>query len=129
MALKRIIDGAYLLPLGSANAVLLDGGSELALVDAGFPDKADVVWKAVEQLGRKREDIRHLIFTHGHPDHIGSAAAIVRGTGATTYMHALDAPFADWRPLSPHVPVSRVDAKNSLSLRVATGRNDGACDH
>jgi glyoxylase-like metal-dependent hydrolase (beta-lactamase superfamily II) len=105
MALKQIINGAYLLRLGNANSVLLDGGSELALVDAGFPDKADVVWKAVEQLGRKREDIRHLIFTHGHPDHIGSAAAIVRETGATTYMHALDAPFAEsggpFRPMSP----------------------------
>ena len=38
--LKKIVEGAYLLPLGSANAVLLDGGSELALADAGFPDKA-----------------------------------------------------------------------------------------
>lgn len=105
MALKQIVKGAYLLPLGNANTVLLDGGSELALVDAGFPNKADLVWKAVEQLGRKRKDIRHLIFTHGHPDHIGSAAEIVRETGATTYMHALDAPFAEaggpFRPMSP----------------------------
>jgi glyoxylase-like metal-dependent hydrolase (beta-lactamase superfamily II) len=105
MALKQIIDGAYLLPLGNANSVLLDDGSELAIVDAGFPGKVDVVWNAVEQLGRKRRDIRHLIFTHGHPDHIGSAAAIVRETGATTYMHALDAPLAEsggpFRPMSP----------------------------
>ena len=38
-------------------------------------------------------------------DHIGSAAAIVRETGATTYMHALDAPFAEaggpFRPMNP----------------------------
>jgi glyoxylase-like metal-dependent hydrolase (beta-lactamase superfamily II) len=103
--MKQIIDGAYLLPLGNANAVLLDDGSALALVDAGFPDKADVVWQAVKALGRKREDIRQLIFTHGHPDHIGSGAAIVRETGATTYMHALDAPLAEaggpFRPMSP----------------------------
>ena len=95
MTLKRIIDGAYLLGLGNANAILLDGGTELTLVDAGFPAKADVVWDAVNQLGRKRADIRHLVFTHGHPDHIGSAAAIVRETGATTYMHGLDAPYAE----------------------------------
>ncbi len=105
MTMKRIIDGAYLLGMGNANAVLLDDGAELTLVDAGFPAKADVVWDAVKQLGRKRADIRHLVFTHGHPDHIGSAAAIVRETGATTYMHVLDAPYAEsggpFRPMKP----------------------------
>ena len=105
MTMKRIIDGAYLLGMGNANAILLDDGAELTLVDAGFPAKADVVWDAVKQLGRKRADIRHLVFTHGHPDHIGSAAAIVRETGATTYMHGLDAPYAEsggpFRPMTP----------------------------
>ncbi len=105
MVLKRIVDGAYLLPLGSANAVLLDGGSELALVDAGFPGKVSVVLDAIRQLGRNSNDLRHLIFTHHHPDHIGSAAAIVRETGATTYMHPIDAPIAEaggpFRPMDP----------------------------
>ena len=105
MALKRIIDGAYLLGLGNANAILLEDGAELTLVDAGFPDKADVVWKAIAQLGRKPGDIRNLVFTHGHPDHIGSAAAILRQTDACTYMHVLDAPYAEsggpFRPMTP----------------------------
>ena len=43
VGLKKIVEGAYLVYLGSANAVLLDGGPELALVYAGFPDKASVV--------------------------------------------------------------------------------------
>ena len=103
--MKKIVEGAYLLPLGTANAVLLDGGPELALVDAGFPGKAAVLFDALRQIGRTPRELRHLIFTHGHPDHIGSAAAIVRETGATTYMHALDAPFAEsggpFRPMNP----------------------------
>ena len=109
MSLTQITKGAYLLPLGMANAVLLDGGAdaggELALVDAGFPRKASIVLDAIRQLGRSPRDLRHLVFTHGHPDHIGSAAAIVRATGATTYMHATDAPLAEtggpFRPMTP----------------------------
>ena len=105
VGLKKIVEGAYLVPLGSANAVLLDGGPELVLADAGFPDKASLVFDAIRQIGRTPRDLRHLIFTHGHPDHIGSAAALVQETGATTYMHALDAPFAEtggpFRPLNP----------------------------
>ena len=95
MRLRKIIEGAYLLQLGMANAVLLDAGSELALVDAGFPGKASVVLDAIRQLGRSPRELRHLILTHGHPDHTGSAAAIVRETGAATYMHASDAPLAE----------------------------------
>jgi glyoxylase-like metal-dependent hydrolase (beta-lactamase superfamily II) len=81
MKIRKIIVGAYLVPLGAANAVLLDAGTELAVVDAGFPGKASVLFDAIQQLGRTPRDLRHLIFTHGHPDHIGSAAAIVRETG------------------------------------------------
>jgi len=105
LELMKIIDNAYLLPLGTANAVLLDSGSELALVDAGFPGKVSVVLDAIRQLGRNPHDLRHLIFTHHHPDHIGSAAAIVQETGAITYMHPIDAPIAEtggpFRPMRP----------------------------
>lgn len=105
MGLNKIVDDAYLLPLGNANVVLLDGGSELALVDAGFPGKVAIVLDAIRQLGRSPRDLRHLIFTHHHPDHIGSAAAIVRETGATTYMHPIDIPIAEtggpFRPMAP----------------------------
>jgi glyoxylase-like metal-dependent hydrolase (beta-lactamase superfamily II) len=91
VGLKKIVEGGLSRTVGLSNAVLLDGGPELALADAVFPDKASLVFDAIRQLGRTPRDLRHLIFTHGHPDHIGSAAAIVQETGATTYMHALDA--------------------------------------
>ena len=104
MALKRIIDGVYLVPMGSANAYLLDVGPDLILVDAGFPNKAPAVLDAIRQLGRQPGDLKHIVFTHGHPDHIGSAAALVHETGATTWMHAADVPLAEtggpFRPMT-----------------------------
>ena len=85
--------------------MLLDGVSELALVDAGLSGKVSVVLNAIRQLGRSPRDLRHLIFTHHHPDHIGSAAAIGRQTGVATYMHPNDKPIADtggsFRPMRP----------------------------
>ena len=95
MSPKKIVEGAYLVPMGTANAVLLDAGPELVLIDAGWSGKADKVLEAIRQLGRSPRDLKHLVFTHGHPDHIGSAAALLRETEATTYMHPLDAPFAE----------------------------------
>ncbi|WP_267382878.1 MULTISPECIES: MBL fold metallo-hydrolase [unclassified Sphingomonas] len=107
MALQTIVKDAYLIPMGQVNAVLLDGGDELTLVDAGFPGKEQLVFDAIAELGREASDLRHLVFTHHHPDHIGSGAAIVRATGARTYMHPLDVPIAEaGGPFRPMVPGS-----------------------
>ncbi|MGX5803421.1 MBL fold metallo-hydrolase [Bradyrhizobium sp. Arg314] len=105
MSMKRVIDGVHLVAMGNANAYLIEGQDGLTLVDAGFPNKEAVVFAAIRELGRAPDQLKHLILTHGHPDHIGSAAAIVRETGARTYLHPLDIPIAEtggpFRPMTP----------------------------
>ena len=95
MAVKRVIEGVHVVPMGMANAFLIEGDDGLTLIDAGYPGKEAAVFGAIRGLGRSPDQLKHLIFTHGHPDHIGSAAAIVRETGARTYMHPLDIPMAE----------------------------------
>jgi glyoxylase-like metal-dependent hydrolase (beta-lactamase superfamily II) len=105
MAVKLVIDRVHLVPMGMANAFLIESDDGLTLIDAGFPRKEATVFGAIRGLGRSPDQLEHLIFTHGHPDHIGSAAAIVRETGARTYMHPLDIPMAEgggpFRPMRP----------------------------
>lgn len=108
--MKKIVEKAWLVPLGNVNGVLLEGDDgELVLIDAGFPNHQCAVFDALSTLGRRPEDLSHIVFTHAHPDHIGSAAAIVERTGAKTWMHPLDVPisesggpFRTMRP-SPHL--------------------------
>jgi glyoxylase-like metal-dependent hydrolase (beta-lactamase superfamily II) len=95
MAVTRVVEGVQVVPMGFANAFLIESDDGLTLIDAGFPDKEAIVFEAIRGLGRSLGQLKHLIFTHGHPDHIGSAAAIVRETGARTYMHPLDIPVAE----------------------------------
>jgi glyoxylase-like metal-dependent hydrolase (beta-lactamase superfamily II) len=94
-----------MIPMGMANAFLIEGQDGLTLIDAGYPGKERAVFGVIHALGHSPNQLKHLIFTHGHPDHIGSAAAIVRETGARTYMHPLDIPIAEsggpFRPLKP----------------------------
>ena len=105
MVVKPVIKGVHVVPMGFSNAFLIESDDGLTLIDAGFPDKEAAVFGAIRNLGRSLGQLKHLIFTHGHPDHIGSAAAIVRETGAKTFMHPLDIPLAEsggpFRPLSP----------------------------
>ena len=95
MALKRVTQGVHVVAMGMANAFLIEGEDGLTLIDAGYPGKEAAVFGAIRALGRSPDQLEHLIFTHAHPDHIGSAAAIVRETGARTYMHPLDMPIAE----------------------------------
>jgi glyoxylase-like metal-dependent hydrolase (beta-lactamase superfamily II) len=95
MAAKRVIESVHVVPMGMANAFLIEGDDGLTLIDAGFPGKEAAAFGAIRGLGRSPDQLKHLIFTHGHPDHIGSAAAIVREAGARTFMHPLDIPMAE----------------------------------
>ena len=113
MAMKRVIRGVHVIPMGMANAFLIEGDDGLTLIDAGYPNKEAAVLAAIRALGRSPDQLKHLIFTHGHPDHIGSGAAIVQETGARTYMHPLDIPIAEsggpFRPMTPAPgPLGRV---------------------
>jgi glyoxylase-like metal-dependent hydrolase (beta-lactamase superfamily II) len=104
--MKPIIEKAWLIPMGNVNGVLLEGESgELVLVDAGFPGHEGDVFEALTELGHQPEDLTHIVFTHAHPDHTGSAAAIVTRTGAETWMHPLDIAIAEsggpFRAMSP----------------------------
>jgi glyoxylase-like metal-dependent hydrolase (beta-lactamase superfamily II) len=105
MAAKRVIESVHVVPMGMANAFLIEAEDGLTLIDAGFPNKEAAVFGAIRGLGRSPDQLKHLIFTHGHPDHIGSAAAIVRETGARTYMHPFDISIAEsggpFRPMRP----------------------------
>ncbi len=78
------------LKMGMVNSYLLKTDDGLLLVDAGWPNKTKKLFSAVRESGHNPTDIRHLVLTHGHIDHAGSAAEVRRRTGARTYAHAID---------------------------------------
>ena len=80
--------GAFIhtIPLGFNNVyVVRDEG--VILIDGGGPQKAKAVLKALDKAAVKPHEIKLLILTHGHWDHIGSAAEIKKLTGAKIVLH------------------------------------------
>ena len=61
---------------------------------AGLPGSQGKIIQAAKELGKKPTDIRHILLTHAHPDHIGGFAALKRDTAAQAHMHLIDAPIA-----------------------------------
>ena len=94
MKMKSILPDLYMLP-GMVNVYLIAEGDGYALIDTGFPKSAEKILKGIATVGISPNQIRHIVLTHAHPDHIGSAAALKKATGATVYAHAEDAPIIE----------------------------------
>jgi glyoxylase-like metal-dependent hydrolase (beta-lactamase superfamily II) len=102
--MKTLIPGVHRVPVGIVNTYLLETAEALVLIDTGFPNSAEPILRAIGQLGHPPEKLGHIVLTHAHPDHVGSVAALVRATGAQTWMHHVDAPLverAEFRPVHP----------------------------
>jgi len=66
---------------------------ELAIVDTGITSSpAEGMVPALERLGRRVEDVRWILCTHGHIDHVGGAFALWELTGrrAKVVIHEAD---------------------------------------
>ncbi len=92
---EQIVPGLYQIPLGVVNAFYIDEPDGGVLIDTGFAGNAEKILGALRELGRQPSDVKHLLLTHTHADHIGNAAALRKATGAQTYMHPLDAPITE----------------------------------
>lgn len=91
MSAQLIVPGLHEIRLGKVNAFLIEDDDSLVLVDTGIAGCEDKILAAVADVGRRPEDVRHILVTHCHPDHAGSLAALKRQTGAAAYMHPEDA--------------------------------------
>ena len=70
---------------------LVEHRGVLSLVDTGTRKDPPRILGALERLGRKPEDVRQILLTHGHGDHAGGAKAMHELTGAPVFAGAEDA--------------------------------------
>jgi glyoxylase-like metal-dependent hydrolase (beta-lactamase superfamily II) len=76
----------YTIPLGFDNTyVVKDKG--VIMIDSGEPKKGKTFLKDLEKAAINPDEIQLIILTHGHWDHIGSAAEIKKLTGANVVLH------------------------------------------
>jgi len=64
-----------------------DGASEAFIVDPG--DEADKLLGAIDALG---VDLKAILLTHTHFDHVGAVAPVARATGAPVYCPEIEVP-------------------------------------
>jgi glyoxylase-like metal-dependent hydrolase (beta-lactamase superfamily II) len=110
--------------LGFVSAYVLARGGQAAVVDTGVPGSDAAIADALDAAGLGWGDVGHVILTHQHQDHAGSAAAVLDAApGATGYAGAEDIPaIAVPRAL---VPVADGDDVFGLRIVATPGHTQG----
>lgn len=94
MAVEQITSGVWRAGTRYVNWYMVDaGGDGLTLIDAGLPGYSRRMHAALGQLGRRVDDVRHVVLTHGHIDHVGLTDELAR-TGASIHLHPADVALA-----------------------------------
>jgi glyoxylase-like metal-dependent hydrolase (beta-lactamase superfamily II) len=85
----EVAPDVHALRLIGSNAFLILG-DEPTLIDAGHRGSGVMLRRHLGELGRQVGDIKRIVCTHGHPDHIGGVQEIARASGAQVLMHPAD---------------------------------------
>ena len=92
---SRIFGNLYFVGNRAVCQHLIDTGDGLILIDSGFPENLYQLVHNIWLLGFKPEDIKYIIHTHGHYDHLGATRQLVEMCGAKTFLGAPDSDIAE----------------------------------
>ena len=88
----RIIGSIYYVGAVRVSAFLIKTPEGDILIDTGYKETAPVVRDSIEKLGFKLKDIKILLSSHAHQDHVGGHALIKELSGAKVLASEGDAP-------------------------------------
>lgn len=90
----EIAPGIRRLGNGTVNVYLVEEAGEVTIVDAGAPGHWKLLGAELGAMGRSFGDVRALVLTHAHLDHIGFAERLRRENSVPVRVHELDAALA-----------------------------------
>jgi glyoxylase-like metal-dependent hydrolase (beta-lactamase superfamily II) len=79
---------------GLINVYLVEEAGEVTIVDAGAPGYWNALPAELAAMGRTLADVRAVVLTHAHLDHVGFAERLRRERGVPVRVHELDAALA-----------------------------------
>jgi glyoxylase-like metal-dependent hydrolase (beta-lactamase superfamily II) len=91
---KPVVPGVFMFSgLVAGRAYLIVDADGLTLVDTGLALAAPRILRQIAAAGYQPSDIKRILITHAHPDHIGGLAALKAATGATVIASTVEGPI------------------------------------
>ncbi len=78
----QITNNVYYVGSQDQSSYLISTKDGLILINSGFEASVPLIEQSVEKLGFKFSDIKILLISHAHIDHVAGSAAILNKTGA-----------------------------------------------
>lgn len=89
----RIFGNLYFIGVRAVSTHLIDTGTGLIIIDPGCFDSLHVIINNIWELGFNPSDIRYIVVSHAHYDHMDSVKALVSLTKAKTFIGKYDLPL------------------------------------
>ena len=101
----KIVEDVYLVGGGlygfgisndlDCNVFLVDGESEMALIDAGVGEDTSTIIDNIKKEGLDVSKVSKVILTHAHLDHSGGAAGLKKSLGLRVYISEIEAEYLE----------------------------------
>jgi len=88
--LSTVTDTVHFAYTDLVNWTVVADDTGVMLIDAGFPGHRDDVLASLHKLGYGVGDLRAILLTHAHVDHLGSAIWFAKTHGTPVYCHAAE---------------------------------------
>lgn len=105
----KVWGNTYFVGVGGLSAVLVTSPDGHVLIDGGLPQSAALIDANIRALGFRTEDVRYLLHSHAHFDHVGGLAALQRLSGATVVSSAAGARALEAGAPTPDDPQHALD--------------------
>ncbi|HEX6291412.1 MAG TPA: MBL fold metallo-hydrolase [Herpetosiphonaceae bacterium] len=101
----QIADGIWLVDkLRASNVYIVATNGGAVVVDTGIPGSANAIIDMLHHAGFTAQQVRAIVITHAHSDHIGSALALQQATGAPICASPGESAAIEGRAPLPHPP-------------------------
>ncbi|MEN7344290.1 MAG: subclass B3 metallo-beta-lactamase [Pseudomonadota bacterium] len=118
----RIYGGSYYVGTCGIAAILITGDEGHILIDGGTKVGAGLIAKNIQSLGFALDDVKIMLHSHEHFDHVGGLSSLATMTGADVIASAAAAPVlqsgesaVDDPQAGMHAPFEPVNVKDIVS--------------
>ncbi|MBQ2754508.1 MAG: MBL fold metallo-hydrolase [Clostridia bacterium] len=117
---SKLIGNLYFAGTYEASTHLIDTGDGLILIDPGYFESLFMVINNIWELGFNPKDIKYILVSHAHSDHMDATDELVKLTGAKTFIGEDDLPLLTGEiyhfPIRPFKPDVLIKDGDIISL-------------
>ena len=120
----KVFDNLYYVGVKKISAWLLESDQGLILFDSLYGDLTGLAIESIRELGFDPDDIRYVIVSHAHRDHIGGARRLQEEFGSVVMMTEADWSIAA-EPAIPQdypKPIRHLSASDGSTLNLGRTR-------